>query len=197
MEQFSDVPKNAWYYDSVDYVLENGLMVGMNDSSFAPEAEITRAMFVTVLYRMSGAPQLSEEALDAPFGDVKGSSWYADAVYWARENGIVQGNTPEEFSPNQGITREQAYDLALNFGGGMGCGATCGALVGALAALGGLGLPQEKRLELIERFRAENGAIDCATLLEAAYGRGEEKKPHCDGVVYRCVDYVCQETGLE
>lgn len=101
------------------------------------------------------------------------------------------------FAGDLGITREQAYDMMLNFGGGMGCGATCGALVGALAALGGLGLPQEKRLELIERFRAENGAIDCATLLEAAYGRGEEKKPHCDGVVYRCVDYVCQETGLE
>lgn len=115
VEQFSDVPKNAWYYDSVDYVLENGLMVGMNDSSFAPEAEITRAMFVTVLYRMSGAPQLSEEALDAPFGDVKGSSWYADAVYWARENGIVQGNTPEEFSPNQGITREQMAVMLYRF----------------------------------------------------------------------------------
>ncbi len=82
------------------------------------------------------------------------------------------------FAGDLGITREQAYDMMLNFGGGMG-------------------LPQEKRLELIERFRAENGAIDCATLLEAAYGRGEEKKPHCDGVVYRCVDYVCQETGLE
>lgn len=115
VEQFSDVPEKAWYYGSVDYVLENGLMVGMNDSSFAPEAEITRAMFVTVLYRMSGAPQLSEEALDAPFGDVKGSSWYADAVYWARENGIVQGNTPEEFAPNQGITREQMAVMLYRF----------------------------------------------------------------------------------
>ena len=101
------------------------------------------------------------------------------------------------FAQDMGLTREQAYDLALNFGGGMGCGGTCGALVGALTALGGLGLPQEKRLELIRRFRADNGAIDCAGLLKAAFERGEEKKPHCDRMVRQCVDFVCRETGLE
>ena len=101
------------------------------------------------------------------------------------------------FAQDMGITREQAYDLALNFGGGMGCGATCGALVGALAALGGLGLPQGKRLELIQAFREENGAIDCAALLKAAFERGEEKKPHCDRMVRQCVEFVCKETGLE
>ena len=91
------------------------------------------------------------------------------------------------FAQDMGLTREQAYDLALNFGGGMGCGATCGALVGALTALGGLGLPQEKRAELIRSFRAENGAIDCAALLKAAHERGEERKPHCDQLVYEMV----------
>ncbi len=101
------------------------------------------------------------------------------------------------FARDMGIDRETAYDMTLNFGGGMGCGATCGALVGALAALGGLGLPQEKRLELIETFRAANGAIDCAALLKAAFERGEEKKPHCDGLVRQCVEFVCRETGLE
>lgn len=101
------------------------------------------------------------------------------------------------FARDMGISREQAYDMTLNFGGGMGCGATCGALVGALTALGGLGLPQEKRLELIRQFRAENGAIDCAALLKAAFERGEEKKSHCDRMVRQCVDFICQETGLE
>ena len=101
------------------------------------------------------------------------------------------------FARDMGIDRETAYDMTLNFGGGMGCGATCGALVGALAALGGLGLPQEKRLELIRTFRAANGAIDCAALLKAAHQRGEERKPHCDGLVRQCVDFVCRETGLE
>ena len=101
------------------------------------------------------------------------------------------------FARDMGLTRELAYDLALNFGGGMGCGATCGALIGALAALGGLGQPQEKRLELIRTFRTANGAIDCAALLKAAHQRGEERKPHCYGLVRQCVDFVCRETGLE
>ena len=101
------------------------------------------------------------------------------------------------FAQDMGITREQAYDMMLNFGGGMGCGSTCGALVGALTALGGLGLPQEKRLELIRQFREENGAIDCAALLKAAFERGEEKNPHCDRMVRQCVEFVCRETGLE
>ncbi len=101
------------------------------------------------------------------------------------------------FAADMGITREQAYAMMLNFGGGMGCGAACGALVGALTALGGLGLPQEKRLELVEQFRNENGAMDCAALLKASAQRGEEKKPHCDGLVRRCLEFVCRETGLE
>ena len=101
------------------------------------------------------------------------------------------------FARDMGLTREQAYDLTLNFGGGMGCGATCGAMIGAMIALGGLGQPQEKRLDLIRKFRAGNGAIDCAALLKAAAERGEAKKPHCDGLVRWCVEYICGETGLE
>lgn len=101
------------------------------------------------------------------------------------------------FGEDMGLTREQAYDLALNFGGGMGCGATCGAVVGAMIVLGGLGQPQEKRLELIRKFRGENGAMDCAALLKAARERGEERKAHCDRMVRQCVEFVCQETGLE
>ena len=58
-------------------------------------------------------------------------------------------------------------------------------------------LSQEQRLELIQRFREENGTMDCAALLEAAYARGEEKKPHCDRLVRQCLEFVCRETGLE
>ena len=101
------------------------------------------------------------------------------------------------FAGDMGMDREQLYSLALNFGGGMGCGGTCGAMIGALIALGGLGLPQEKRLDLIRKFRTAHGTIDCATLLKAAHQRGEERKPHCDRMVRQCVDFVCQETGLE
>lgn len=115
VEQFSDVSEDAWYYEPVSYVLENSLMVGMTDSEFSPEAEITRAMFVTVLYRMAGEPDLSQEILGYPFRDVEGDSWYANAVYWARLNGIVEGYSPEEFIPHQGITREQMAVMVYRY----------------------------------------------------------------------------------
>ena len=97
----------------------------------------------------------------------------------------------------EGITREQANALALDFGAGMGCGSVCGAVTGALMAMGGLGLPQEQRLELLRRFRNENGSLDCAALLKAAAERGEPKKSHCDRMVAQCVDYLCEATGKE
>lgn len=106
MEQFSDLSEDAWYYEPVRYSIENGLMVGMNDTEFAPEADMTRAMFVTVLYRMAGQPDLSDQVLGDPFADV-GECWYTNAVYWARLNGIVEGHSPESFAPDQPITREQ------------------------------------------------------------------------------------------
>ena len=101
------------------------------------------------------------------------------------------------FAEDMGITREQANALALDFGAGMGCGSVCGAVTGALMAMGGLGLPQEQRLELLRRFRAENGAIDCAALLKAAAERGEVKKVHCDRMVAQGVDFLCAATGKE
>lgn len=91
-------------------------MVGMTDTEFAPEADITRAMFVTVLYRMAGEPDLSQENLGYPFQDVEGDSWYANAVYWAKLNGIVEGYSLEEFAPHEGITREQMAVMVYRYG---------------------------------------------------------------------------------
>lgn len=101
------------------------------------------------------------------------------------------------FAEDMGLTREQAGALTQNFGGGMGCGATCGAVVGALMALGGLGLPLSKRQELIRRFQEENGALDCTALTKAAIERGEPKRVSCDRMIARCVDFLCEEAGLE
>ena len=101
------------------------------------------------------------------------------------------------FAEDMGITREQANALALNFGGGMVCGSVCGAITGALMAMGGLNVPQEKRLELLRKFRAENGDIDCAALLKASAERGETKKDHCDRLVAECLNFVCELTGKE
>ncbi len=112
---FTDVPENAWYYSSVKYAFENGLMVGVSNAEFAPETDITRAMFVTVLYRMENEPDISDEILGYPFADVDADSWYGNAVYWARLNGIVEGYSAEEFAPEENITREQMAAIVYRY----------------------------------------------------------------------------------
>lgn len=101
------------------------------------------------------------------------------------------------FAEDMGLTREQAGLLTQNFGGGMGCGGTCGALIGTMMALGGLGLPLDRRQELVRRFQEENGALDCASLTRAAAQRGEPKRISCDCIIARCVEFLCRESGLE
>ena len=101
------------------------------------------------------------------------------------------------FAEDIGITREQANALALDFGGGMGCGSVCGAVTGALMAMGGLELPQEKRLELIEKFRAAHGTIDCAGLVKDLEPGTPERKQLCDGLVAECLNFVCELTEKE
>ena len=101
------------------------------------------------------------------------------------------------FAAEMGITEEQACALAQNFGSGMGCGSVCGALVGALMAMGGLGLPAEKRGEIVRWFKERSGALDCPVLLKAAMEQGIERKVHCDDKVESCLDWICKETGIE
>ncbi len=101
------------------------------------------------------------------------------------------------FAADIGITDEQAFKLALDFNAGMGHGYVCGAISGALMAMGGLGLVQEKRRDLMKDFLEKNGCVECARLLKAAAERGEQRKAHCDALVYQCVDFVCREAGLE
>lgn len=101
------------------------------------------------------------------------------------------------FAEDLGLTREQAYDIALNFGAGMGCGSVCGAITGALMAMGGLNIPQEKRLELLEQFAAAHGSVNCDALVEGLEKGTPERKCLCDGLVAECLDYVCKLTEKE
>lgn len=112
---FTDIKESDWFYDAVKYVNENGFMKGITDTEFAPENNITRAMFVTVLYRIENEPDMSSEILGYPFEDVDSKSWYTDAVYWARKNGIVNGVTDNEFAPNDNITREQMAAIIFRY----------------------------------------------------------------------------------
>ena len=115
-DTFLDVQKNDWHYESVKYVYENNLMQG-TDNGFEPNSKMTRAMLVTVLYRMA-APE--KTVATKRFSDVPEGEWYTDAVLWAAENNLVSGVGENQFAPEAEITREQLavmiYRYAKNCG---------------------------------------------------------------------------------
>ena len=103
-EPFDDAGRGDWFYDSVVYVYENGLMDGVSDTLFDPDGTVTRAQLVTMLWRLDGEPSVNYAL---PFTDVSGGEWYAEAVRWAAGEGIVNGVSETEFAPNAAVTREQ------------------------------------------------------------------------------------------
>lgn len=94
------------------------------------------------------------------------------------------------FAGEMGLGEEQAYNLGAHFGSGMRHGSTCGALSGALMVLGAMGYGEQEAHAMLRSFREKNGCTDCAHLLAQSRERGEEKKPHCDRLVYECVQAV-------
>ena len=115
---FVDVPADSWYVESgvFDYALDHGLMKGYSDGSnrFGPDDSITRAMAVTVLWRMAGEPAC--EAADFDDADYSEDSWYKDAVRWARSSGVVKGYEGTNlFGPNDPVTREQLAVMVARF----------------------------------------------------------------------------------
>lgn len=108
---FKDVEESDWFYDSVMYAYEKGLMKGTDTNIFEPDSEVTRAMFVTVLYRMENEPTAGISG----FSDVRTGSWYSKAVAWASNNGIVKGITNTEFAPDDNITREQMAAIIYRY----------------------------------------------------------------------------------
>ena len=109
---FTDVKENDWFYANVQYVVENKLMNGVAEDKFAPNDTLTRAMLVTVLYRNAGEPAVNKSI---PFADVDMGSWYADAVVWAKQNGIVNGVNETDFAPDSNITREQIAAIMFRY----------------------------------------------------------------------------------
>lgn len=103
-ESFTDVSKDSWYYDYVDYVAKKGYFVGTSKTTFSPDQSMTRAMFVVVLARHDG---VKVDNSKRSFSDVPAGAWYAGAVKWASENGIVNGYADGTFKPNQPVTRAQ------------------------------------------------------------------------------------------
>ena len=101
---FEDVKESDWFFEDVKYANVNELMNGISETEFAPNDKLTRAMLVTVLYRLEGEPATNRSI---PFADVDMGAYYANAVIWAKQNGIVNGVSETEFAPNDNITREQ------------------------------------------------------------------------------------------
>lgn len=109
---FTDVAKD-WAYAGIEYCYRHGLMNGTDETAFAPKTAMSRAMVVTALYRLSGAPQ---GAPDAGFADVPQNTWYTDAVNWAAEAGIVNGVGGNDFAPDRTITRVEFVTLLYRYG---------------------------------------------------------------------------------
>ena len=109
---FTDVAENDWFVDAVRYVYENGMMSGTSSTTFSPSVTTTRGMIVTILHRLEGAPSSQESVA---FLDVPADQYYADAVAWAAENGIVGGYGNGKFGPNDPITREQMAAILYRY----------------------------------------------------------------------------------
>lgn len=112
LHPFSDVVPRSWYEQGVIYAYENGLMVGTSQTEFSPNADTTRAMIVTILYRLEGSPDVDSTA---SFADVPADEWYSDAVAWAAQKNIVNGYGNGKFGPQDSITRQQLAAILYRY----------------------------------------------------------------------------------
>ena len=110
--RFTDVDRNEYYHEGIDFVVSRGYMIGMGGAKFQPDTEMSRAMLVTVLYRLDGQ---KEPTGANPFTDVEPDSWYTEAVIWAVENEIVLGMGDGTFAPEAEITREQMAAILYRY----------------------------------------------------------------------------------
>ena len=104
---FTDVKENHWFYDAVEYCVKKGFVSGMTEDTFAPNANLTRAQFLTILANYDGVDLTAYEGRDAGFEDVKPAHWWNEAICWAVEKGYTAGVSETAFGPNNNITREQ------------------------------------------------------------------------------------------
>ncbi|QHI71624.1 InlB B-repeat-containing protein [Aminipila terrae] len=110
---FTDVAKSDWFYKSVAILNQNNIMGGTDASAFSPNLGTNRGMIATILYRLNG----SKETFDSSFTDVTKDQYYANAVAWAQNKGIVTGYGNNIFAPNNNITREQLVSILWRYAG--------------------------------------------------------------------------------
>ena len=110
---FQDVGEGAWFQGAVEYVYRAGLMAGTGDTTFEPNAKLTRAMTAQILYNLEGTPEVNGEAT---FTDMNTApDWSMDAIAWAQDTGVVAGMGDNTFAPNLKVTREQFAQMLYNY----------------------------------------------------------------------------------
>lgn len=129
---FTDVT-NHWAYSAIKRVYTRGWMVGMDEKTFAPDQQLSRAMLAVILYAMAGEPAVTGES---PFTDVPAGCWYTDAIVWAAQNGIVCGFGDGTFRPNAAITRAQAAVMLYGYAAFTGADVTARADLSAYSDAG-------------------------------------------------------------
>lgn len=161
---FTDVVAGTWYYGAAAYAYNNGLFAGMTPTTFAPNATMTRAMLVSVLWRLA-----SEPAPKAPntFVDVPDGAWYTDAVTWAAENGVVSGIGGSRFDPSGFVTREQTAEILYNYAHSKGYDVSARADLTAFPDAGSVSGWAEKALSWANAAGLINGTVrDGQTILD-------------------------------
>lgn len=115
---FVDVSKTDWFYNDVKYVWQHDIMNGVSDTKFAPETKMTRAMFVTVLYRLEGSPDVTGMATP-PFTDIgaKNFDWAYNAIVWAYNTGVTKGTSATTFAPGVAISRQEIVTMFYRYAG--------------------------------------------------------------------------------
>ena len=129
---FTDVT-NHWAYSAIKRVYTRGWMVGMDEKTFAPDQQLSRAMLAVILYAMAGEPAVTGEG---PFTDVPAGCWYTDAIVWAAQNGIVCGFGDGTFRPNEAVTRAQAAVMLYGYAAFTGADVTARADLSAYSDAG-------------------------------------------------------------
>lgn len=161
---FTDVVAGTWYYGAAAYAYNNGLFAGMTPTTFAPNATMTRAMLVSVLWRLAGEP-----APKAPntFVDVPDGAWYTDAVTWAAENGVVSGIGGSRFDPSGFVTREQTAEILYNYAHSKGYDVSARADLTAFPDAGSVSGWAEEALSWANAAGLINGTVrDGQTILD-------------------------------
>ena len=129
---FTDVT-NHWAYSAIKRVYTRGWMVGMDEKTFAPDQQLSRAMLAVILYAMAGEPAVTGES---PFTDVPAGCWYTDAIVWAAQNGIICGFGDGTFRPNEAVTRAQAAVMLYGYAAFTGADVTARADLSAYSDAG-------------------------------------------------------------